>query len=139
MRITGIQTVKRKRGTKRSEKTTREKTDETQCIEAFEKMTTWNQYGQVEPRRGVWERRERPDPPNTDIDEASMEHGFEMTCHDYCSVPEAAALDLALIKNEELTKEVEDLRNKLEQTKLQNRFGLQRFAASDEDIRFYTR
>ncbi|KAL6470562.1 hypothetical protein MHYP_G00216810 [Metynnis hypsauchen] len=99
----------------------------------------WNQYGQVEPRRGVWERRERPEPHDMDIDEASMEHGFEMTCHDYCSFPEAAALDLALINNEELTKEVEDLRNKLEQIKLQNRSGLQRFAASDEDIRFYTR
>ncbi|KAJ8341932.1 hypothetical protein SKAU_G00342230 [Synaphobranchus kaupii] len=68
-----------------------------------------------------------------------MEFGVETTGHDYCSVPEAAALHLALMKNEELSKEVEDLRHELEEIAVQNRFGLQRFAGSDEDIRFYTR
>ncbi|KAJ8375563.1 hypothetical protein SKAU_G00061430 [Synaphobranchus kaupii] len=43
------------------------------------------------------------------------------------------------MKNEELSKEVEDLRDELEEITVQNRFGLQRFAGSDEDIRFYTR
>ncbi|XP_076842458.1 uncharacterized protein LOC143487035 [Brachyhypopomus gauderio] len=105
---------------------------------AIPTLFQWNQYGQVEPSRGVWEPLERPEPPNMDVDEGSVEDGSEMTCQDYCSAPEAAALDLALIKNKELKKEVEDLRNKLEQTQLHSRFGLQRFAASDEDIRFYT-
>lgn len=59
--------------------------------------------------------------------------------HDYCSVPEPAALDLSLCENEELKREIEDLRKQLEQAKVNSRFGLQRFAGSDEDIRFYTR
>ncbi len=59
--------------------------------------------------------------------------------HDYCSVPEPAALDLSLSENEELKREIEDLRKQLEQAKVNSRFGLQRFAGSDEDIRFYTR
>ncbi|KAK9977178.1 hypothetical protein ABG768_018999, partial [Culter alburnus] len=47
--------------------------------------------------------------------------------HDYCSVPEPAALDLSLY-----------LQKQLEQAKVNSRFGLQRFAGFDEDIRFYT-
>ncbi|KAK9976816.1 hypothetical protein ABG768_022016 [Culter alburnus] len=38
--------------------------------------------------------------------------------HDYCSVPEPAALDLSLCENEELKREIEDLRKQLEQAKL---------------------
>ena len=59
--------------------------------------------------------------------------------HDYCSAPEPAALDLSLGQNEELKREIEDLREQLEQAKVNSRFGLQRFSGSDEDIRFYTR
>ncbi len=34
---------------------------------------------------------------------------------------------------------IEDLQKQLEEDKVNKRFGLQRFAGSDEDIRFYTR
>ncbi|KAK9977008.1 hypothetical protein ABG768_018829 [Culter alburnus] len=70
------------------------------------------------------------------MEENAMEidHG-----HDYCSVPEPAALDLSLCENEELKREIEDLWKQLEQAKVNSRFGLQRFAGFDEDIRFYTR
>ncbi|MGH0163616.1 UNVERIFIED_CONTAM: hypothetical protein FKN15_045392 [Acipenser sinensis] len=59
--------------------------------------------------------------------------------HDYCSVPEPAALDVALSKNEELSKEIEELKTKLEEMTVKQRFGFQRFATSDEDVRFYMR
>ncbi|XP_051748234.1 uncharacterized protein LOC127511460 [Ctenopharyngodon idella] len=63
----------------------------------------------------------------------------------YCSgssvklFPEPPALDLSLCENEEMKREIEDLRKQLEKAKVNSRFGLQRFAGSDEDIRFYTR
>lgn len=89
----------------------------------------------------VWERRERPLTPDPDsnIDQEDMDFDVERTGHDYCSVPEAAAVDMVLHENEELKREIEDLRKQLEQTKIIHRFGLKRFAGSDEDIRFYTR
>ncbi|CAM4729741.1 unnamed protein product [Leuciscus chuanchicus] len=68
-----------------------------------------------------------------------MDFDVERTGHDYCSVPEAAALDMVLHENEELTRKIEDIRKQLDQTKITLRFGLQRFAGSDEDIPFYTR
>ncbi|ROJ46205.1 hypothetical protein DPX16_10930 [Anabarilius grahami] len=88
------------------------------------------------PRLSVWERRDRPPLPDSDMEENEMEIDRG---HDYCSVPEPAALDLSLCENEELKSEIEDLRKQLEQAKVNSRFGLQRFVGSDEDIRFYTR
>ncbi|KAM4538028.1 uncharacterized protein V3H82_023802 [Fundulus diaphanus] len=107
---------------------------------AFPTLFEWNRYQVQPPRSSVWERRERPLPPDPDSDvEQDMDFDVERTGHDYCSVPEAAAVDMVLHKNEELTREIEDLRKELDQTKITLRFGLQRFAGSDEDIRFYTR
>ncbi|KAI9517917.1 hypothetical protein NQZ68_001086 [Dissostichus eleginoides] len=40
---------------------------------------------------------------------------------------------------EDLSKEIEDLKKKLQELRVQREFGLQRFAGSDADIRFYTR
>ncbi|XP_062383849.1 uncharacterized protein LOC134081999 [Sardina pilchardus] len=68
-----------------------------------------------------------------------MDFDVERTGHDYCSVPEAAAVDMVLHENSELKSQVEDLRKQLAQSKIIHRFGLQRFAGSDDDIRFYTR
>ena len=97
----------------------------------------WNRERQMQPPRlSVWERRDRPPTPES----SDMGNGHEdIVWHDYCSAPEPAALDLSLEKNDELKREIEDLREKLEQAKINSRFGLQRFAGSDEDIRFYTR
>lgn len=58
--------------------------------------------------------------------------------HDYCSVPTPEEADHALDQTEELRKEVERLRRQVEELAVRQRFGLERFAASDEDIKFYT-
>lgn len=107
----------------------------------FPTLFEWNHYQEQPPRLSVWERRERPLTPDPDsnIDQEDMDFDVERTGHDYCSVPEAAAVDMVLHENEELKREIEDLRKQLEQTKIIHRFGLKRFAGSDEDIRFYTR
>lgn len=99
----------------------------------------WNRERQMQPPRlGVWERRDRP-LPESDMENEMVTDQENTVGHDYCSAPEPAALDLSLCENEELRREIEDLRKQLEQAKVNCRFGLQRFASSDEDIRFYTR
>lgn len=98
-------------------------------------LFAWNDYTIQAPRQSVWERRERPvevvsaEPIPTD---ASMDH-------DYCNIPEPSSLDLACAKIEELSQEVEELNKQLNELCVQRDFGLERFASSDEDIRFYTR
>ncbi|XP_042168031.1 uncharacterized protein LOC112231812 isoform X2 [Oncorhynchus tshawytscha] len=57
--------------------------------------------------------------------------------HDYCAVPEPAAL--APMAIHEHVREIEALRAKLEKLTTQRGFGRQRFAGSDDDIRVYTR
>ncbi|KAL7377622.1 hypothetical protein ABVT39_002327, partial [Epinephelus coioides] len=58
--------------------------------------------------------------------------------HDYYSASEPAALDLTLDNTEDLCAEIQSLRKQLEEMAISNKFGLERFAASDDDIRFYT-
>ncbi|KAK9958513.1 hypothetical protein ABG768_010627, partial [Culter alburnus] len=57
--------------------------------------------------------------------------------HDYCNVPEPSSLDLACVKIEELSQEVEELNKQLNELRIH--FGLEQLASSDQDIRFYTR
>ena len=106
----------------------------------FPTLFEWNHFQEQPPRLSIWERRERPltPDPDSDVDEV-MDFDVERTGHDYCSVPEAAAVDMVLHENSELKSQVEDLRKQLAQSKIIHRFGLQRFAGSDDDIRFYTR
>ncbi len=59
--------------------------------------------------------------------------------HDYCSFPIPAAVNLSLDQTEDLRKEVEQLRKQVEELSVRQRFCLGRFAASDDDVRFYTR
>ncbi|XP_061591062.1 uncharacterized protein LOC133456583 isoform X1 [Cololabis saira] len=59
--------------------------------------------------------------------------------HNYCSVPEPSAPDTSLSTVEDLTEELQDLRKEMQELRVQREFGLQRFAGSDADIRFYTR
>lgn len=59
--------------------------------------------------------------------------------HDYCSVPEPKTADNALDPAKDLREEVERLRRQVEEMSVSQRFCLGRFAASDDDIRFYTR
>ncbi|XP_033947499.2 uncharacterized protein [Pseudochaenichthys georgianus] len=59
--------------------------------------------------------------------------------HDYCSAPELASLDMSSQATEDNTKTVEDLQKQLQELRVQREFCLQRFAGSDDNIRFYTR
>ncbi len=57
----------------------------------------WNRERQMQPPRlSIWERQERPPLPESDMEENEMEidRGHAVG-HDYCSVPEPAALDLS--------------------------------------------
>uniref|UniRef100_A0A3P8PEW5 THAP domain-containing protein 1 n=1 Tax=Astatotilapia calliptera TaxID=8154 RepID=A0A3P8PEW5_ASTCA len=96
----------------------------------------WNGYKVEPPRRSVWERTEqRPEQvPPDDQEEHSLTRD-----HDYCSVPEPSALDISASAAEDLSKDVETLRKEIQELCVQREFGLQRFAGSDSDIRFYTR
>ncbi|XP_076874109.1 uncharacterized protein LOC143523504 isoform X1 [Brachyhypopomus gauderio] len=59
--------------------------------------------------------------------------------HDYCVSNEPAALDLSLNENEELREEISRLRKQIEDLTVSSKFCLERFSASDDDIRFFTR
>ncbi|XP_051743154.1 uncharacterized protein LOC127508816 [Ctenopharyngodon idella] len=98
----------------------------------------WNNFTLPAPRTGVWERITRL---NTDTlhtgDAPSMD--AESYDHDYCSTAEPAALDLSLEHTEDLRVEITKLRKQIEEITLNSKFCLERFAASDDDIWFYTR
>lgn len=116
---------------------------EPQTREAQKKLVTgavpvifaWNDYAVKASRSSVWERRERPAEV---ISVESIPMDVTMV-NDYCSIPEPSLLDLACAKIEELSNEVEELKKQLQELHVQRDFGLERFAGSDEDIRFYTR
>uniref|UniRef100_A0A3B4DYX8 THAP domain-containing protein 1 n=1 Tax=Pygocentrus nattereri TaxID=42514 RepID=A0A3B4DYX8_PYGNA len=93
-----------------------------------------NGYSIQAPRLSVWERRQRPADP-TSLEDPSADLTVD---HDYCSAPEPSSLDMSCAENEDLSREVEELRNQLHELHVQLTFGLQRFSGSDEDIRFYT-
>ncbi|KAF4115066.1 hypothetical protein G5714_002555 [Onychostoma macrolepis] len=96
----------------------------------------WNNYSASAPRRTrAWLRREVSPPLNEDPVPVDLQHEE----HDYCSFPVPAAVDLSLDQTEDLRKEVEQLRKQVEELSVRHRFCLGRFAASDDDIRFYTR
>ncbi|KAK6309028.1 hypothetical protein J4Q44_G00204910 [Coregonus suidteri] len=95
----------------------------------------WNNFSVPAPRPGVWERTERP---NT---ETMNNPSVELDCppdHDYCNITEPAALDMSLDHNEELSVEIARLRNQIEEITISSKFCLERFAGSDDDIRFFT-
>lgn len=58
--------------------------------------------------------------------------------HDYCAVPEPAAIDLtvdwAWSEKEAMQCEIARLRRELEKIIVRSCFGLQRFAGSEKDI-----
>uniref|UniRef100_A0A8C6TV66 THAP-type domain-containing protein n=1 Tax=Neogobius melanostomus TaxID=47308 RepID=A0A8C6TV66_9GOBI len=105
----------------------------------------WNHYSLPAPRPGVKEPREEPDCPSEEPKEepdSPSEHSVDVTTrpdHDYCSSAEPGALDWALSVIEELRAENAALRRQMEEMAISNKFGLERFAASDEDIMFYTK
>lgn len=91
----------------------------------------WNNYSLGERKLFVWDRTARPE---------QVETG-EAICtrdHDYCVRPDTTFIDTLLEENKRLREEVAHLRQQLEQVS-RSRFGTQRFAGSDVDIRFFTR
>lgn len=104
----------------------------------------WNSYHLPTPRHGVWERTDRPTntiPAETQADLPEDDDPLSQypIDHDYCARTEPAALDLAWNQNEELQHEIARLRKQIEELTLSSKFCLERFSASDEDIRFFTR
>ena len=105
----------------------------------------WNNYTLGERRLGVRERqqRDRPDTMVTDDEVEDTAGDVDVACainvHDYSTSPEPALVDMVLEENQRLREEVAQLRQQMEEMTLQQRFGLQRFAGSDKDIRFFTR
>lgn len=91
----------------------------------------WNGYS-------IAEAGQRSDVYNH-VDENPVPMEVRYVDHDYCSAPKPAAADNALDQTEELRKEVERLRKQVEELTVRQRFCLGRFAASDDDIKFYTR
>ncbi|XP_034064494.1 uncharacterized protein LOC117541447 [Gymnodraco acuticeps] len=84
----------------------------------------------------VWEIRERPTEP---VSREEQEEHIDVRDHDYCSTPEPASLDMSSQATEDNSKTVEDLQKQLQELRVQREFCLQRFAGSDDNIRFYTR
>ncbi|XP_071352417.1 uncharacterized protein [Trachinotus anak] len=82
----------------------------------------------------VWEQRSRPESVETGEDAGPI-------CandHNYSAAPDPAFVASVISDNESFREKIVPQRQQLEQLSLKLRFGLQRFAGSDEDIRFYT-
>ncbi|KAJ4943736.1 hypothetical protein JOQ06_006234 [Pogonophryne albipinna] len=96
----------------------------------------WNHFTAQTPRASVWERRERPTEP---VSREEQEEHIDVRDHDYCSTPEPVSLDMSSQATEDNSKTVEDLQKQLLELRVQREFCLQRFAGSDDNIRFNTR
>ncbi|KAM4741348.1 uncharacterized protein FYW61_002859 [Anableps anableps] len=70
---------------------------------------------------------------------AVQEQSSLLKDHNYCFVLEPSALDTSVPAAEDQSKYVKNLSKEIWELLSQQEFGLQRFAGSDEDIRFYTR
>ncbi|XP_061634198.1 DNA transposase THAP9 [Phyllopteryx taeniolatus] len=100
-------------------------------------LFAWNDYSQPEVRPSVRERTERPEEEAIEENETNVD--LLLRCHDYNARPEVSDLDTAqkIIEAQQLA--IEELRKRLEEVTLKQSFGLERFLASDDDIRLYTR
>ncbi|XP_049437202.1 uncharacterized protein LOC125891759 [Epinephelus fuscoguttatus] len=92
-------------------------------------LFAWNDYS--------LERTQQPE--GELIEEEEMDVGLLLQCHDYDAKPEPSVLDTACEKIEAQQLLIEELQKTLAEVTLKQSFGLERFSASDDDIRFYTR
>ncbi|KAL7395247.1 hypothetical protein ABVT39_013055 [Epinephelus coioides] len=108
---------------------------------AVPSLFAWNDYTIPAPRLNVWVRRPRCPFPDLAASDSDSEMEVQVAPeHDYCVTPMTSVMSNELAsENEALKRKVQELQNQLETLQLQSRFGLQRLAGSDEDIRFYTR
>ena len=103
-------------------------------------LSEWNNFFLPLPRPGVWERRQsllseddsEANAPDNVAEDVSMDH-------DYVSAPDPVVVDLVLEENASLREEIRQLRGQVESLTLRRRFSIHHFAASDKDIRFFTR
>ncbi|KAI4902781.1 hypothetical protein NFI96_011155 [Prochilodus magdalenae] len=107
---------------------------------AVPRLFAWNDYSMPAPRLNVWQRRPRCPSPVLAASDTDQEMEVQIAPdHDYCVTPTTSAMADALAnENEALKRKRQELQHQLEASQLQSRFGLQRLAGSDEDIRFYT-
>ena len=94
----------------------------------------WNDYTLLPARLSVWDRVQRPE----DDTEEEMDVSTLLKCHNYDACPEPSVLDVAIEKME-AQQQINKLQRRLEEVSLKQSFVLERFKASDDDIRFYTR
>ncbi|XP_061584291.1 uncharacterized protein LOC133449172 [Cololabis saira] len=101
----------------------------------------WNDWGKVNyyslpaVTPSVLERRQRPEDDSTEEEEMDVE--LLLQCHNYYKKPEQSALDTEKIDVQQ--RVIEELQKRLAGVTVKQSFGLERFSASDDDIRFYTR
>ncbi|KAL1265543.1 hypothetical protein QQF64_003570 [Cirrhinus molitorella] len=95
----------------------------------------WNDSSSTSaPKRfGLWKKRS----VTSAIKQRPVQKNFQHQEHDYCL--SAVHDDLVLDQTEDLRKEVERLKRRVAELAVLQRFCLGRFAASDDDIQFYTR
>uniref|UniRef100_A0A8C6UIJ1 THAP domain-containing protein 1 n=1 Tax=Neogobius melanostomus TaxID=47308 RepID=A0A8C6UIJ1_9GOBI len=117
----------------------------------------WNNFSKKTAWPGVWERCSRvvetvamateddnTEDENTDVSDTPFSGCAEsapatipvIEDHDYTASP---LIVVDRIKYETMSKEIEALRRQLESYHLTQGFGLERFATSPDDIRYYTR
>ena len=103
-------------------------------------LFAWNNYELPTPRRNVWERRPRAESPTPDLTAEYEVETVALPDHEYCLNPATAVMaNQVADENEALKMQVSELQHQLEVLQLRSRFGIQRLAGSDKDIRFYTR
>uniref|UniRef100_A0A8C1YKK1 THAP domain-containing protein 1 n=1 Tax=Cyprinus carpio TaxID=7962 RepID=A0A8C1YKK1_CYPCA len=93
----------------------------------------WSDSTSAPKRTGLWKKRRVSSPVKKD----PVPKLFQHQEHDYCS--SSVQDELALDQTEDLRKEVARLKRLVAELAVLKRFCLGRFAASDDDIRFYTR
>ena len=98
----------------------------------------WNNFSLPVARPSVWQRRQRQE-EDEGGDEELIDASVSLRCHDYDSRPEPSFLNLAYEKINAQQQAIPELRRRLEEVSLRQVFGIERYKASDEDIRFFTR
>ncbi|XP_016323995.1 uncharacterized protein LOC107674526 [Sinocyclocheilus anshuiensis] len=94
----------------------------------------WSDSTSPPKRTGLWKKRRVSSP----FKEDPVPKFFQHQEHDYCSSL-VQDDEVASDQTEDLRKEVERLKRRVAELAVLQRFCLGRFAASDDDIRFYTR
>ncbi|MEQ2177036.1 hypothetical protein GOODEAATRI_034424, partial [Goodea atripinnis] len=84
--------------------------------------------------------REESATADSPVDPSESKMVFVAPDPDYCVSPTTGVMTNELqIENAALHKRIEQLQSQVEGLQLWSRFGLERFAGSDNKIRFYTR